>query len=93
MQNKSSNNIISWVCSAVTTACAGVSTSEVSQIILYVIGIISAIISLAYNIYVWYKKAHADGKITVNELKEGKEAIDKGLDELTNKVNNKDKEK
>ena len=93
MQNKNNSNILSWVCSAVTTACAGVSTSEVSQIILYIIGIVSAVISLAYNIYVWYKKASADGKITAGEIKKGKETIEDGLDDLANKANNKDKEK
>jgi len=69
------------------------STSEVEQIILYIVGILSALVSLSFNIWVWYKKAKADGKITVDEVKEGKETIENGLDDLASKAKNKGKEK
>ena len=77
----------------ISLACAGMSTSEVEQIILYIVGILSALVSLSFNIWIWYKKAKADGKITVDEVKEGKETIENGLDDLASKAKNKGKEK
>ena len=69
------NNIVSWVGSAVTLVTAGLS-QDVMQIILMIIGIISALVSLAYNIYKWYKRATADGKIDEGEIDELKDIVD-----------------
>ena len=63
------NNAVSWAGSGVTMITA-LLTTDVLQIILTVIGIISAIVSLAYNIYQWYRKAKEDGKITPDEVEE-----------------------
>jgi len=91
--NKSNNNILSWVCSGVTCILAGVSVEQVTNIILLIIGILSALVSLAYNIYVWYNKAKQDGKITKDEVKELKNEIDKTTDKIQNDVENSKKEK
>lgn len=43
------------------------------------LGIVATIISIAYSIYKWWKKASADGKITKEEINEGIEEIKKNL--------------
>ena len=72
------NNILSWVTSGITLATSALS-QDVMQIILMVLGIISALVSLAYNIYKWYKKAKADGKIDDKDLDELNDIVDKHI--------------
>lgn len=63
------NNLFAWIGSAVTLL-TGTLSQDILQIVLLVIGIMSALFSLFVNIYTWYKKAKADGKIDSEELKE-----------------------
>lgn len=70
------NNIVSWVGSGVTIL-TGTLSHDILQIILLVLGVLSALVSLGYNIYVWYKKATKDGKIDNIEIDELSEIINK----------------
>ena len=47
------------------------------------LGIIATLLSIAYSIYKWWKKASADGKITKEEIKDLS-------DDLKDKLDNKD---
>lgn len=85
------NNALSWVCSAVTTVTS-FAFEDFVRIILLVLGVISALVSLAYNIYSWYHKAKADGKIDSEEIEELGHIIDSGtktIDEVTHKKGDK----
>lgn len=84
-------NGISWVCSILTTLTGLMSTNEVFQIILTCLGILSAVVSLAYNIYVWYNKAMKDKKLSVKEAKELKNILDKGINEISKNIPKEDK--
>lgn len=84
-------NGISWVCSILTTITGLMSTNEVFQIILTCLGILSAVVSLAYNIYVWYHKAMKDKKLSVKEAKELKNILDKGINEISKNIHTEDK--
>ena len=75
-------NTISWILSIFTSITAVISTHEVLQIILGVLGILSALLSLSYNIYAWWKKATKDGKITPDEVKELKDIVDDAKDTI-----------
>lgn len=73
-------------------------TNEVLQTISLIITIIGAIISMiVVPLLTWYNKAKADGKITVNELKEGaetlKDGVDKVKEEVEKQTSNKDNTK
>lgn len=70
------NNIGAWIGSGVTLIAGGLS-QDILQIVLLVIGILSAIFSLFINIYTWYKKAKADGKIDNDELDELRDIVNK----------------
>ena len=87
MKNK--NNTLSWITNSITYLCAIVSTSEVAQIILYCLGIVGTLVSIGYNIYIWYVKAHADNKISKDEVDELKDTLDKSVDEIKNKTKEK----
>lgn len=57
-------------------------TETTFQILSLILTCLSFIVSIAFTIYNWYKKAKADGKIDKEELKElaeiGKEAVKDG---------------
>ena len=80
------NNIPAWVTSALTTILGATSVEEVTRVVLLIVGIISGLFSLAYNIYCWYKKAKEDGKITSDEIKEGVKIIDEGVKDIHEKT-------
>lgn len=85
------HNGVSWACSILTTLTGLMSTNEVFQIVLTCLGILSAIISLAYNIYVWYKKATSDKKLSTKEVKDLKDILNKGIDEISKNIPKEDK--
>ena len=85
------HNGVSWACSILTTLTGLMSTNEVFQIVLTCLGILSAVISLAYNIYVWYKKATSDKKLSSKEVKELKNILNKGIDEISKNIPTEDK--
>lgn len=79
-------NIVSWIGSGITLVTA-VMASDVAQLILLIVGVVSACVSLAYNIYCWVIKAKADGKIDKEEVDELVDIIGKGADDITDAVN------
>ena len=71
--------------SSVFTTAVGVSATEaVQQWIMFALGIISFLITTAFTIWKWYRKATADGKITPDE-------VDELIDEIEENIK-KDKE-
>lgn len=66
-------------------------TESTFQIISLILTCLSFIVSIAFTIYNWYKKAKADGKIDKEELKElaeiGKKAVKDGT-EIVNEFKN-----
>ena len=76
--------------SAVGTA---LQTSEVMQIISLAITIIGGIISMiVIPLLNWYREAKKDGKVTVDEIGEGVNTLQEGLNGVKNIVDeNKDK--
>lgn len=90
------HNGVSWACSILTTITGVISSNEAFQIVLTCLGILSAIISLSYNIYVWYKKATADKKLSPKEIEQLKDILQNGIDEITENApteDNKDDKK
>lgn len=75
------NNAISWVTSAITFV-TGLAVEDVFRVVLLILGCISALVSLSYNIYCWWKKATKDGKIDEKELDEAKKILDNSIGEI-----------
>lgn len=68
------NNLISWAGSALTLITASLS-QDVTQMILLIVGILSSLVSLAYTLWKWYRKAKADGKISEDEIDEAMDIV------------------
>lgn len=81
------NNIPSWIASAFTTVTAAMSTNdETAQLILYILGIVSALFSLSWNLWKWYKEAKKDGKIDDKEMEDLKKTVGDGAKEIGDAV-------
>ena len=79
--------VVGGMCgTALSAVGTGLQTSEVLQIISLVLTIIGSLITIAMAIINWWKKAKADGKITSDEIQEGIEIIQNGLDDLKDKT-------
>ena len=62
-----------------------VQTNEVLQIVELVLSILTTLFILGVNIYSWWKKASADGKIDKEEIEELQQIVNDGKENLENK--------
>lgn len=63
-------------------------TNEVLQTISLIVTIIGAIISMiVVPLISWYLKAKADGKITIDEIKDGAETLADGIEKTKEEIN------
>lgn len=70
------------------------SAEHITAIICMIIGLLITIIcSIVIPLIKWWKKAKADGKITEDEIKEGVEIIENGINELKDKTKEDKEEK
>lgn len=83
--------IVGTTLSAIGTATQ---TQEILQIVSLVITILGGVISfIVIPILNWYHKAKQDGKITIDEIKEGAETLEDGIEKLDDKINGKEGDK
>lgn len=72
---------------------AGLSLEQLQQIISIICTCVGAIIVLITSIIIplvkWYKKSKEDGKITKEELEEGKEIISNGVETIKDSLDKK----
>lgn len=83
--------------SAICTSVAGTSTAiqpnEIFQYIQMGLTIIATIITIILGLRAWWKDAKKDGKITEDEIKEGIDIIQNGVDALQDKTKEDKEEK
>lgn len=72
---KSDKNIVGWVASGVAGVFTTIQENPVIQIISFCLTILSVLVSLAYTLWKWYRRAKADKKITEEEVEEGLQII------------------
>lgn len=63
-----------------------IQTDEVLRWISFGFTLLSVILTIAYNIWRWYRKSKEDGKISMKEVDELGEIIKDGSDSLTNTI-------
>ena len=63
-----------------------IQTDEVLRRISFGFTLVSVILTIAYNIWRWWKKSKEDGKISMKEVDELGEIIKDGSDSLTNTI-------
>lgn len=74
-------NILGIGVQAVFTA---IQTDEVLRWISFGITLVSALITIAYNIYKWWRNSKKDGKITIDEVDELVDIVKDGSDTISN---------
>ena len=75
---------------AISLVGTATQTNELLQTISLIITIIGAFITyILIPILLWYSKSKKDGKITKEELKEGKEILKEGIEKISKKNNPK----
>lgn len=85
--------IVSYVFPTIEAVMTAIQENAAYQVVCMILTILSFILSIAYTIFAWYKKANEDGKITTDELADlGKQLGDK-VDEEKKKAENSTKEK
>ena len=83
--------VIGTTLSAIGTATQ---TQEILQIVSLIITILGGIISfIVIPILNWYRKAKEDGKITIDEIKEGAETLEDGINKLDKEIKEKEGDK
>ena len=78
-------NIAGYIGSGLSFLFGGLSLDNITTIICGIAGVISALVSIAYTIYKWYKRASSDKKITADEVLQLGEELKPQLKELENK--------
>ena len=63
-----------------------IQSDEVLRWISFGFTLVSVILTIAYNIWRWWKKSKEDGKISMNEVDELGDIIKDGSDSLTNTI-------
>ena len=70
---------------AISAVGTAIQPSEVLQIISLVITIVGGLVTTAFAVYGWWKKASADGKIDKEEVDELEDIVKKGIKKDENK--------
>lgn len=71
------NDNLSYLGNSFALILTAIQTNEIYQTISLILTILATLLSIAYTIYKWYKKASADGKITAEEIDELKNDLTK----------------
>lgn len=87
------NFIVGGVASSLSAVGTSIQTDEVLQIISLVLTILGTLITfIVLPLLNWYIKAKQDGKITIDEVKEGVETLQEGINSAQNTLGDKKKE-
>ena len=79
------DEVVGYLGSSFGAVMTALQTNETLQIIQGVLSIIALVLTIAYTIWKWYRKASQDGKITADEVDD--------LFEDLNNINKKEKDK
>ena len=80
------DELVGWAGTSFGSILTILQTNEILQIVQGIFAIISLLLTIAYTIWKWYKKASKDGKITEEEF-------DELFDDLGNIKEEKDNDK
>ena len=83
------HNFLDWIGCCAGVILTAVQTNQIFQTISLILTCIATLMTIGYNIYRWYKKATEDKKITPEEIKEGIDIINDGIDKIDNIKENK----
>lgn len=80
------DEIVGFTGSGISTVLTITQTNEVFQTVQLIFSILAFLVTIAYTVWKWYKKAKQDGKITTEEVEEL-------FNNLKNNINEEENEK
>lgn len=87
------NFIVGGVASGLLAVGTSIQTNEVLQIISLVLTILGTLITfIVLPLLNWFIQSKKDGKITIDEVKEGVETLQEGINSTQNTLGDKKKE-
>ncbi|MBO7734204.1 MAG: hypothetical protein J6S67_16690 [Methanobrevibacter sp.] len=78
-----------YIFDGIALALAGVQVELLFKWVQLGLGLLATILSIAFSVWQWWKKAKQDGKITEEEFKEGVDIIKHGSDEIKHHLEDK----
>lgn len=72
---------IDYILDGIAVGLGVAQVNEIMQIVQLTLGVLATIVSIAFSLYKWWKKAKADGKITEEEINDAIDIIKKPLDD------------
>ena len=78
---------------SISAVGTGMQTNEILQTISIVLTIIGSLITIGMAIINWWKNAKKDGKITKDEIKDGVNIIVGGVEDIKDKLEDKEDKK
>lgn len=72
-------DILEYIGTGTTWILTALQTEKLLSYVNLILAILTTLITMAYTIWKWYKKASQDGKITEEELEELKDDIKENL--------------
>lgn len=78
------NEPFGYIGNAIGAVFSAIQTNEVLSWISWGLTILATLISVAYTIYKWWDKAHADGKITPDEIKDLSDDLNEEMEKMNN---------
>lgn len=71
-----------WLLNGLSYLTTALQTNQTLQIIQLIVSILASVVAISFTIWKWYKKASADGKITLEEIEELHEDIKNEITDL-----------
>lgn len=82
------NEITGYAGSGVIAILSALQVDEALKWVNLILAIVTALTTLAFTIWKWYKVAKADGKITIDEIGDLAEKMKTEADKIAEDVNN-----
>ena len=79
------DEIVGFTGSGISTILTITQTNEVFQTVQLIFSILAFLVTIAYTVWKWYKKANQDGKITPQEVEELFDNLKNNINEEENK--------
>ena len=86
------NKRIDYIFDSIAIVFASVQPEVLFRYVSLALSILATLISIAFSVWQWWKKAKQDGKITEDEIKEGAKIIQDGTEKIKHTLDDKDKE-
>ena len=83
---------IGYFSSILQATLGAINTNKLFQIITFALSVATALVTLIYNVWKWYKEAKKDGKITIEEIEAGLNIVKDEVQKIEDSISKNEKE-